>query len=49
MNQESLRIGVFVCDCGHNISATVDTEEVSRFAADLPDVVAVVRNRSGME
>ncbi len=45
MNDDNLRIGVFVCDCGHNISATVDTEEVSRFAAELPDVVAVVRNR----
>jgi heterodisulfide reductase subunit A len=39
------RIGVFVCDCGLNIAGTVDTEEVARFAAGLPDVVAVVRNR----
>ena len=45
MNQEPLRIGVFVCDCGLNIAGTVDTEDVARFAADLPDVVAVVRNR----
>jgi heterodisulfide reductase subunit A len=45
MSDESLRIGVFVCDCGLNIAGTVDTEEVSRFAAELPDVVAVVRNR----
>lgn len=45
MSDESLRIGVFVCDCGLNIAGTVDTEEVARFAAELPDVVAVVRNR----
>lgn len=40
-----LRIGVFVCDCGLNIAGTVDTEEVARFAKDLPGVAAVVRNR----
>jgi len=45
MSDEALRIGVFVCDCGLNIAGTVDTEEVSRFAAELPDVAAVVRNR----
>ncbi len=45
MSDERLRIGVFVCDCGLNIAAFVDTEEVSAFAAELPDVVAVVRNR----
>jgi heterodisulfide reductase subunit A len=42
---EDLRIGVFVCDCGLNIAGTVDTEDVARFAKDLPNVVAVVRNR----
>ncbi len=45
MSDQPLRIGVFVCDCGLNIAGTVDTEEVARFAAELPDVVAVVRNR----
>lgn len=45
MNAETLRIGVFVCDCGLNIAGTVDTEEVAQYAAQLPDVVAVVRNR----
>jgi heterodisulfide reductase subunit A len=39
------RIGVFVCDCGSNIAATVDTAEVASFARSLPGVVAVVRNR----
>ncbi len=45
MTEEALRVGVFVCDCGLNIAGTVDTEEVARFAAELPDVAAVVRNR----
>jgi heterodisulfide reductase subunit A len=45
MSEESLRIGVFVCDCGLNIAGFVDTEEVTRFAAELPGVVAAVRNR----
>lgn len=45
MSAEALRIGVFVCDCGMNIAGTVDTAEVSRFAAELPNVAAVVRNR----
>ena len=45
MSDEGLRIGVFVCDCGMNIAGTVDTEAVAKFAAELPDVTAVVRNR----
>jgi heterodisulfide reductase subunit A len=45
MSEESLRIGVFVCECGHNIAGTVDTEEVARYSEKLPDVVAVVQNR----
>jgi heterodisulfide reductase subunit A len=45
MSEEALRIGVFVCDCGMNIAGTVDTEAVAEFAAELPDVTAVVRNR----
>ena len=45
MSDETLRVGVFVCECGHNIAATVDTQEVVRFARELPDVVAVIANR----
>jgi heterodisulfide reductase subunit A len=45
MKKEPLRVGVFVCDCGLNIAGTVNTEEVAKFAEDLPGVVAVVRNR----
>jgi heterodisulfide reductase subunit A len=44
--QEALpRIGVFVCDCGTNIAGTVDTAAVAEYAATLPGVVAVVRNK----
>ena len=34
------RIGVFVCHCGTNISATVDVEAVAEFASALPGVAA---------
>jgi len=45
MNEEELRIGVFVCDCGLNIAGTVDTNAVAQYAEALPDVVAVIRNK----
>ena len=45
MAEEELRIGVFVCDCGLNIAGSVDTEEVRRYAEELPDVVISTRNR----
>ena len=45
MAKEDLRIGVFVCDCGSNIAGFLDTEEVRRFAEELPDVVLSVRNK----
>ena len=32
------KIGVYVCECGINISATVDVAEVVRFASGLPNV-----------
>lgn len=44
MNEQTIRVGVFVCDCGMNIAGTVDTEEVARYAETLPDVVVAVRN-----
>ena len=34
-----MRIGVYVCHCGVNIAASVDVEEVARFAQGLPFVV----------
>ena len=33
-----MKIGVFVCHCGSNIEATVDTAEVARIALTYPDV-----------
>ena len=45
MAKEDLRIGVFVCDCGSNIAGFLNTEEVRKFAEDLPDVVLSVRNK----
>ena len=33
------RIGVYVCHCGINIAATVDSKEVAEYAATLPHVV----------
>jgi heterodisulfide reductase subunit A len=41
------KIGVYICHCGINISATVDVDEVTKFAESLPDVV-VARNYSYM-
>lgn len=45
MDDQKLRIGVFVCDCGLNIAGTVDTESVAQYAETLDEVVAVVRNK----
>ncbi len=45
MNEEKLRIGVFVCDCGLNIAGTVDCAEVAKYSETLDDVVVVVRNK----
>lgn len=42
---EEVRIGVFVCECGINISSTVDCDEVTEWAKSLPDVVCSVKNR----
>ncbi len=42
---EDLRIGVFVCECGHNIAGTVDCEAVRVHASILPNVVVAQRNR----
>lgn len=42
---EELRIGVFVCECGHNIAGTVDCESVRAYAGKLADVIVAQRNR----
>ncbi|MBL9136748.1 MAG: CoB--CoM heterodisulfide reductase iron-sulfur subunit A family protein [Verrucomicrobiales bacterium] len=36
---EEIRIGFYVCHCGHNIAAMVDCEAVARYARKLPGVV----------
>jgi len=36
---EGPRIGVYICECGVNISATVDTNAVAEMASRLPGVV----------
>ncbi len=35
----SIRIGFYVCHCGHNIASTVDVVEVARYVGTLPGVV----------
>jgi len=39
------RIGVYVCQCGSNIAATVDTEAVANFAEGLDGVVLTRVNK----
>jgi heterodisulfide reductase subunit A len=39
MTDEKPRIGVYICECGINIGATVDVNQVVRFAQGLPNVV----------
>jgi aryl-alcohol dehydrogenase-like predicted oxidoreductase len=38
-----LKIGVYVCNCGTNISHTVDADEVTQSVSKLPDV-AIARS-----
>jgi heterodisulfide reductase subunit A len=45
MNMEEPRIGVFICDCGVNISAKVDVPDVVAFARRLPNVVVARENK----
>lgn len=39
------RVGVFICECGMNIAASVDCQEVMDFARTLPGVVLAAVNR----
>ncbi len=39
------RIGVYICQCGSNIAATVDTEAVAQFAQELDNVVLTRVNK----
>ena len=38
-NNEELRIGVYICHCGSNISSIVAVQEVMEYASTLPNVV----------
>ena len=38
MSQNEAKVGVYVCQCGINISSTVDVEEVRSFASRLKNV-----------
>ena len=38
-NKDNIRIGFYVCHCGHNIAATVDCPEVAKYVGGLPNVV----------
>lgn len=39
MNDEDVRVGVFVCDCGSNIAGVVNVPQVVEYARGLPHVV----------
>jgi heterodisulfide reductase subunit A len=45
VGEKDQRIGVFVCDCGVNIAATVDTKELAEYAKGLPGVTFSVVNK----
>ena len=45
MNDDGLRVGVFVCECGKNIAGSLDCQKVSDYAATLPGVVCSVVNK----
>jgi heterodisulfide reductase subunit A len=44
IEEEELRIGVFVCNCGKNIAGVVDVPEVTRYSDSLDNVVVNVDN-----
>ncbi len=45
MTDDSLRIGVFVCECGRNIAGFIDCEEVRQYAEGLDSVVVSLLNK----
>ncbi len=45
MTDDSLRIGVFVCECGMNIAGFIDCEEVRQYAEGLDGVAVSTLNR----
>ncbi|MEW6665847.1 MAG: FAD-dependent oxidoreductase [Thermodesulfobacteriota bacterium] len=39
VSSEEPRVGVFVCDCGHNIGGLIDVTKLAAYARSLPQVV----------
>jgi heterodisulfide reductase subunit A len=37
-DEDTVKIGVYVCHCGTNIAGTVDVHAVAEYAATLPGV-----------
>ena len=44
VSQEDPRVGVFVCNCGVNISSVVNVKEVEEYAKSLPGVAYATQN-----
>jgi heterodisulfide reductase subunit A-like polyferredoxin len=44
VSDEEARVGVFVCNCGINISSVVDVKDVTEYAKTLPNVVHAQEN-----
>ncbi len=42
--EEEMRIGVFICDCGSNIAGHLDCSSVTEYASTLPGVVYAKEN-----
>jgi heterodisulfide reductase subunit A-like polyferredoxin len=38
ITDESPRVGVFICHCGHNIASVIDVEKVAQAASRMPNV-----------
>ena len=38
ITDETPRVGVFICHCGHNIASVIDVEQVAQRAARMPNV-----------
>lgn len=43
-NQDELRIGVFICDCGSNIAGHLNCSEITQYVSGLPGVVYAKEN-----
>jgi len=38
-NNGSIRVGFYICHCGHNIASTIDVDAVAKYVATLPGVI----------